>query len=64
MNFLIDIIKTLNNDLQHARIKTPTFLSYQNRLPKTMQSEKGKAKYKLGHLLMCKFYGNFNDTFD
>lgn len=29
-----------------------------------MQSEKGKAKYKLGHLLMCKFYANFNDTFD
>lgn len=29
-----------------------------------MQNEKEKGKYKLGRLLMCKFYGNFNDTFD
>lgn len=64
MNFFIDITKTLNNNLQHARTKTPSFLSYQNRFPKTMQNEKGKAKCKLDHLLMCKFYGNFNDTFD
>lgn len=64
MNFFIDITKTLSNNLQHARTKIPRFLSYQNRLPKTMQNEKGKAKCKLGHLLMCKFYENFIDTCD